>query len=488
MGDTRRPVACSIVGCMSSNSDNQRAAYRLLPSVDEVLLEPDVQALAERVNREVLASFVREVVEAWRSEISAGVLDAERLGQRLTEGRFAIELERRVGRELGAGIVPVVNATGVVLHTGLGRAPVHPEAAQAMGRAARSYCVLEVDRFSGKRNRRDDRLSELLVRLTGAEAGIAVNNCAAAVVLCLQSFAGNQRETVLSRGELVEIGGSFRMPDVMERAGTKLREVGTTNRTRASDYEQAIGANTGLLLKVHTSNFRVEGFTEEVDTAALAELGSKHGIRTVYDLGAGLLECAGATALDFLAGEPLVRDSVAGGLDAVTFSGDKLLGGPQAGLIVGKRDAIDELRKNPMYRALRLDKVALAGLEKTLELHLAGRADEVPSREMMLRPEAQLELAASALAERLGSLDGFSASVAADSSQPGSGSAPGVFLPTSVVKVTHAKLSAEQLSARLRSGEPSVFCRIQDDVVLLDPRTLLEGDRERLLQAFENLA
>ena len=473
---------------MSSHSDKQRAAFRLLPSVDEVLGNSGVQALAERVNRDVLTGFVREVVEAWRAEILAGTLDADQLGVRLGEGRLLSELQRSVRRELGAGVVPVVNATGVVLHTGLGRAPVHPEVAAAMARAAESYCVLEVDRQSGKRNRRDDRLSELLVRLTGAEAGIAVNNCAAAVVLCLQSFAGGGRETVLSRGELVEIGGSFRMPDVMERAGTKLREVGTTNRTRASDYEGAIGSNTGLLLKVHTSNFRVEGFTEELDTGGLAGLGTKHGVRSVYDLGAGLLECAGATSLDFLDGEPLVREAVASGVDAVAFSGDKLLGGPQAGLIVGKADAIDELRKNPMYRALRLDKVALTGLEKTLELYLAGRGDEVPSRELMLRPEAQLELAAGTLAEKLGSLAGISTSVAEDRSQPGSGSAPGVFLPTTVVRVTHAKLSAEQLSARLRSGDPSVFCRIQDGVVLLDPRTLLAGDRERLVTAFERLA
>ncbi len=473
---------------MSLHSDNQRAAFRLLPAVDDVLKEVEALPLAERVDREVLASFVREMVEAWRSEIVAGKLDETQLEGRLSGGGVQRFLERRVRVELGAGIVPVVNATGVVLHTGLGRAPVHSEVADSMAVAARSYCVLEVSRESGKRNRRDDRLSDLLTRLTGAEAGIAVNNCAAAVVLCLQSFAGDQRETVLSRGELVEIGGSFRMPDVMERAGTVLREVGTTNRTRASDYERAITEKTGLLLKVHTSNFRVEGFTEELDTEGLAGLGEKHGIRTVYDLGAGLLECAGATPLGFLGDEPLVRESVSSGLDAVTFSGDKLLGGPQAGLIVGKRDAIDALRANPLYRALRLDKVALAGLEKTLSLHLAGRADEIPSREMMLRPEAQLELAASALAERLGALNGLTATVAADQSQPGSGSAPGVFLDTFVVRVTHSDYSAEQLSSRLRHGSPPVFCRIQDDVVLLDPRTLLDGDRERLLSAFENLS
>ncbi|MFT5285432.1 MAG: L-seryl-tRNA(Ser) seleniumtransferase [Planctomycetota bacterium] len=397
-------------------------------------------------------------------------------------------MSARVAEELGAGVVPVVNATGVVLNTGLGRAPVHAEAAEAMALAARSYCVLEVDRRSGKRNQRDDRLSELLVRLTGAEAGIAVNNNAAAVVLCLQTFAGGNRETILSRGELVEIGGSFRMPDVMERAGTRLREVGTTNRTRASDYEKAITDQTGLLLKVHTSNFRVEGFTEELDTAGLAELGKRHNITAIYDLGAGLLECAGAQPLSFLPDEPLVRDSVESGLDAVSFSGDKLLGGPQAGLIVGKRDAIRALRSNPMYRALRLDKVGLAGLEKTLELHLAGRADEVPSRAMMLRTEADVRTQADDLAKKLNAMDGITATVAADQSQPGSGSAPGVFLPTFAIRVVHAKIKVDRLSALLRRGTPSVFCRIKDGAALLDPRTLLPGDGKRLLQAFEALS
>jgi L-seryl-tRNA(Ser) seleniumtransferase len=392
----------------------------------------------------------------------------------------------RVEREQKGGLVQVVNAAGVVLHTGLGRAPIHPEAARAMEVAARSYGTLEVDRFSGRRNQRDERLGELLARMTGAEDGIVVNNNAAAVLLMLSTFAAG-KETVVSRGELVEIGGSFRIPDVMVRANTKMVECGTTNRTRADDYRQAAGPDTGLLIKVHTSNFRVVGFTEELDAPDLARLGQELGVVTAFDLGSGLLEGPEARPLDMLGGEPLVRDSVAAGVDIVTFSGDKLLGGPQAGLIVGKREAVARMRKNPMYRALRLDKVTIAGLEATLGLYLAGRADEIPARRMMLLQPDELRPVAEGIAAELSKLDGFTAEVIDDASQPGSGSAPGIFLPSPVVRLTCERWSAEELSARLRAGEPSVFARIHDDRLLLDPRTLLEGDRESLLDAVRRL-
>ncbi len=290
---------------MTPPPDIRRDAFRHLPSVEEVLHAPPVAGLLAEVERDVLAGFVRERLDAWRDEIRSGALDAEGVERRLAEGELVRELASRVARESGAGVVGAVNATGVVLHTGLGRAPVHAEAAAAMARAARSYCVLEVDRYTGERNRRDDRVSDLLCRLTGAEAGIAVNNNAAAVLLTLSTFAGG-RETIASRGELVEIGGSFRMPDVCERAGTRMVEVGTTNRTRLADYASAITDATGLLFKVHTSNFKVEGFTEAVGGDELGELGRERGIATAHDLGSGLLELAGTPPLDVLAGEPLV--------------------------------------------------------------------------------------------------------------------------------------------------------------------------------------
>jgi L-seryl-tRNA(Ser) seleniumtransferase len=460
--------------------------YRLLPAVEEVLSLPGVRALEREIERGLLAGFVAELLARWRAEIGAGELDAAGVTERLRRGDLVRSLEARVGGEAKAGLVRVINATGVVLHTGLGRASVHPEAAAAMERAARGYCTLEVERLSGERNQRDDRLGVLLARLTGAEAGIAVNNNAAAVLLLLNTF-GAGKETILSRGELVEIGGSFRMPDVMERASTKLVEVGTTNRTRLEDYRRAATAATGLLVKVHTSNYRMVGFTEEVGAAELAALGRELGLPTAFDLGSGLLEPEGARPLSMLGGEPLVKDAVASGADVVSFSGDKLLGGPQAGLIVGRQAPVAALRRNPLYRALRLDKVTIAGLEATLSLYLAGRADEIPARAMMLRTAGELCAAAEELARALGALPGFRAEVVPERSQPGSGSAPGIFLDTFAVRVSAAGLSAGELAARLRAGEPCIFARVHDGALLLDPRTLHPGEERALAGAFERI-
>jgi L-seryl-tRNA(Ser) seleniumtransferase len=353
-----------------------------------------------------------------------------------------------------------------------------------MAAAAAGYCVLEVDRHSGERNRRDERLSELLVRLTGAQAGIAVNNNAAAVLLGLAACA-HDREVVVSRGELVEIGGSVRIPDVMRSAGVRLVEVGTTNRTRSADYASAISPETALLMKVHRSNFELVGFTEEVSAAELAALGREHGIHTLFDLGSGLIEACGARPLDVLRGETQVRSAVESGIDLVTFSGDKLLGGPQAGLIVGEEAAVERLRAHPVYRALRCDKVALAGLEATLELLLAGRGDELPARAMLLADPADLEQRAVELARGLARISALEVSVEAGESEPGSGSAPGVTLPTCLVRLRHVRLSARALAARLRDAEPPVFARIHEDALLLDPRTLLEGEAARLVSALE---
>lgn len=473
---------------MSRSTTDVQAAYRLLPAIDEILRDARVTSFARRVPRDLLGAFAAEVVDAWRAEIRAGTLSIAALEERLARGDLAPAIEALVEREERRGVRRAINATGVVLNTGLGRAPVHPDVAAVMAEVARSYCVLEVDRESGTRNQRDDRLGELLARLTGAEAGIGVNNNAGAVLLAFQTFAGG-REALVSRGELVEIGGSFRVPDVMARANVKLVEVGTTNRTRIGDYAAAIGAGTGLLMKVHTSNFRVVGFVEEVSAQDLAELGRQRGITTAFDLGSGLIECAGASPLAAtLGGEPLIRDAVQSGVDCVTFSGDKLLGAPQAGLIVGKRAAIDALRKNPIYRALRLDKVLLAGLEKTLELLLAGRGGEIPARAMLSIEAAALRPQADLIARSLNALAGFKAEVASDGSEPGSGSAPGVSIPTFVVRVVHAKLSADALAARLRAASVPVFARVHAGAVSLDPRTLLAGDERDLLCAFQTIA
>ncbi len=462
----------------------QHEAFRLLPAVDEALGRADVAAALAGLPRALATSFVQEALEGLRARIRAGALDLE--GARAALGALGEALAERARRERASGLVRAINATGVVLHTGLGRAPVHPEAAAAMARAAGGYCVLEVDRLSNERNERDARLSELACRLLGAEAAIAVNNNAAAVLLALNTFAQG-RATLVSRGELVEIGGSFRMPSIMERAGTRLVEVGTTNRTRLEDYRAALGPDAGLLLKVHTSNFRVVGFTAEVGAAELARLGAESGVRTVYDVGSGLVEPEGAPPLG-LGGEPLVREALASGVDVVLFSGDKLLGAPQAGLALGRREALRALRANPLYRALRLDKVALAGLERTLELYLEGRAGELPARALLGADPARLRAEAAAIAAALARLPGLEAHVEDGLSQPGSGSAPGVGLATSVVRVQSARLSSEALAGRLRAGSPPVFARLHEGALVLDPRALLPGEREELVAAFEAAA
>lgn len=464
--------------------DAHRSAFRRLPSVDELVEGcPDGSA-----TREVRVEHARALLADWRAQIAAGQLDEAALAARLEGGEHLRELGRRLARERRRGVRPALNATGVVLHTGLGRAPLHAEAAARMAEVAAGYCVLELDRDSGERNERDARVSELAARLTGAEAAVAVNNNAAATYLVLSTFAWGGREVVVSRGELVEIGGSFRMPDVMARAAVRLREVGTTNRTRLADYRAAAGAQTGLLLKVHTSNYRVEGFTEEVAPSELAGLGRELSLTTAYDLGSGLVELPGMAPLSMLGGEPDVRAAVASGIDLVTFSGDKLLGGPQAGLIVGRRDAVAAVRKNPIYRAVRLDKSALAGLEATLELYLSGRGDEIPARRMLRATRAELEPRANALAQRLAALPGVRAQSLPAQSQPGSGSAPGVFLDTQAVRVTCERLSPARLAERLRLGEPPVFARVHEDALWLDPRTLRPQDEDALLAAVQAAA
>lgn len=455
---------------------------RSLPSVDDALKRPEVRAFAGRVGARLLTELVRATLEAWRQRAKSTV-DVAGLRERLERGEWLADLVQAIEREERAGLRRVVNATGVVLHTGLGRAPVHPAVAERMAEAARSYVTLEIERDSGERGRRDARVGDLVSRLLGCEAAIAVNNNAAAVVLALSGLARG-KHTLLSRGELVEIGGAFRMPDVMAAAGTTLVEVGTTNRTRIGDYRAALGPATALLLKVHTSNYRVRGFVEEASPAELAALGREFGIASCYDVGSGWVDAPGAARLDLLGDEPDVAAALASGVDLVTFSGDKLLGAPQAGLLAGRSGAIARLRQSPLYRAMRLDKVSLAGLEATLELLLAGRGDELPTRAMLIADPARLARDAERLAAALRRLPFLAVEVVPSTSQPGSGSAPDVFLPTRAVRVRHASLGAAALARALRLGEPPVFARVEDDALLVDPRTLLEGDEARLVSAF----
>lgn len=470
--------------------DSAANPFRALPSVDELVrgLEDahGAEAALARVPAPVRVELAQDALDGLRQRIGKDRLDAAAVEAHVSGGGLIEDLVDRIRREAGRGVVPAVNATGVVLHTNLGRAPVHPEVAERMAAAARGYCVLELDRYSARRNERDGRLGVLLARATGAESGIAVNNCAAAAFLMMQTFAGG-REAIVSRGELVEIGGSFRVPDVMARAGVKMVEVGTTNRTRIADYERAITADTGLLMKVHTSNFRVVGFTEEVPPEDLAKLGRDRGVTSGWDLGSGRIEAEGARSLEIVGDETVVREAVASGVDVVAFSGDKLLGGPQAGLIVGRHEAIRALRKNPIYRAVRLDKVALSGLEATLEMLLGGRGDELPARKHMHLTREELRPQAERIAAALNGLSGFEADVVDSESQPGSGSAPTVFLPSVNVRVSRHGMGADALAGALRAGDPPVYVRIHEGRVHLDPRALLDGDEARLLDAFRAL-
>jgi len=363
------------------------------------------------------------------------------------------------------GIAEVLNATGVVLHTGLGRAPMPRAASVAAARAARGYADLEVDRETGGRGRRTGRAERLLTALTGAGSAMAVNNGAAALLLTLSALA-NRKEVIVSRGELIEIGGEFRLPDIMAASGAKLVEVGTTNRTRRLDYERAVTARTALILKVHQSNYRVVGFTNQVALSALAELTRTRGLPLVHDVGSGLLDRYRGIPAD----EPSVTEALADGADLVVFSGDKLLGGPQAGLIVGRSDLVERLRRHPIARAVRMDKMSVAALEAVLRLHLTGRREELPLWRMLATPQRRLEARAKALARLF-----RGASARRSQATIGGGSLPGHALPSAelVIPTGHP----DRVAARLRLGRPPVFCRVEQGAVAFDLLTVPpEGD------------
>lgn len=427
----------------------------------------NVAALVGPHPREVVLAAVRDVLAGARTVLRSGGPAPD----------IGAEVEQRVARAARPYLVRAINATGVVLHTGLGRAPLSPAAREAIAEAARGYCVLEIDRETGERGERETGVAALLRELTGAEAATVVNNNAAACLLALAALCRG-REVIVARGQLVEIGGSFRIPEVMAESGARLREVGATNKVRLADYERAIGPETGAILKVHTSNFRVVGFHEEVPLASLAALARERGLLLLEDLGSGNLEPDVA--------EPPVRESIAAGANVVTFSGDKLLGAPQAGLCVGRKDAIARMRRHPLFRAVRPDKLTLAGLEATLRLYRGeGAAARVVALRMLTAPAAEIERRARALAARIPG-----ATVVACESQAGSGALPAVPIPSFAVALAPgggalAGAGAAALAARLRAGTPPVFARVQKETVLLDLRTVLEDEEDELARAIE---
>jgi L-seryl-tRNA(Ser) seleniumtransferase len=474
-----------------------QARYRQLPAVDRLIGHSMLEAARADLPAGLLVEVAREVLAAARAAIAAGQPTPGADG-------LAAEVVARLDSLTQPSLRPVINASGVIIHTNLGRAPLS-RAAQAAMLAAAGYSNLEYDLDAGVRGSRYSHAAPLLARLTGAEAGLVVNNAAAALVLILSALAAG-REVVLSRGPAVEIGGGFRIPDIMRQSGATLVEVGTTNRTYARDYEAALTAQTAGLLRVHASNFRVIGFTTGVEVADLAVLAHGRGLWLVDDVGSGALL---STAAYGLAAEPLVQESVAAGADLVCFSGDKLLGGPQAGIIVGKAAWVDRLRRHPLARALRVDKVTLAGLEATLLHYLKGEAPAtVPVWQMISTAPAALERRATAWAAAL-SASGIPAQVVPGRSAVGGGSLPGETLPTCLLALlpdgssaappltaAPAELdeedgprpvspgsSASGLAARLRRGTPAVVARVERDLLLFDPRTVLPDEDAALLAA-----
>jgi len=445
---------------------------RGLPSVDEVLRQDWARALEERHGRASLLRHLRALLEEARESASGGNSAAVEEIVASLSGRLA----RRLERAAAASLVPVINATGVVIHTNLGRAPLSPQAAARVAELASSYSNLEYDLEAGDRGDREAHAEARLREMLGAEGTVVVNNNAAAVLLAVNTLAEG-REVLVSRGELVEIGGSFRIPDVVGKSGATLREVGTTNRTRLSDYRAALGPDTGLILKVHPSNFRIVGFTESPAPADLAALARSAGVPFVEDLGSGLL-----SPLPGLEGERTVAESLGAGADLVTFSGDKLLGGPQAGLAAGRRAVTDAMRRNPLYRALRVDKMTLAALDVVLADHEAGRnAERVPVQRMLRLDVAAVRARAQALADGLrAACPQARIEVVEGSSAVGGGAAPAVEIPTALVAVGHAVLGPERLAGALRAGDPPVVARVADERLVLDLRTVRPEEENAL--------
>jgi L-seryl-tRNA(Ser) seleniumtransferase len=442
------------------------AGFRALPSVDQVLLSPMGQALIDGHGRAAVTTALRNRLDAARTAIRNGA-DGETEAARLPH-LLAADLASAARSKLR----PMLNLTGTVLHTNLGRAILAEEAIAAASAAMAAPLALEFDLDSGGRGQRDDHLRGLLCELTGAEDATIVNNNAAAVLIALNTF-GQGRGAIVSRGELIEIGGAFRMPDIMARAGARLVEVGTTNRTHPRDYQDAITADTGLILKVHTSNYRIEGFTAEVPAPRLAQIARKAGVVLLNDLGSGSLVDLGTWGLR---SEPTVAQAVAEGADLITFSGDKLLGGPQAGFIVGRKDLIAQINKNPLKRAVRLDKIRIAALEATLRLYRDPDrlAERLPTLRYLSRPQAEIAARAARLAPQVAALlPGFAVTATDCASQIGSGSLPTDTIPSAGLRITGPGGDApDRLSARLRALPCPVVGHIHGGALILDLRCL----------------
>ena len=451
---------------------------RQIPSVDELLMQPRLAGLTKRVDRNLVVEVARAVLADLRGRIAEDLnWTAISLDGASVEELISAQVEKILSRSLQ----PVINATGVILHTNLGRAPLPESVVDEFRRSATQYSNLEYDLEAGSRGKRDVHTGELLTRLTGAEAAIVVNNCAAAVLVTLAALARGG-EVVVSRGELIEIGDGFRIPEIMEQSGAILREVGTTNRTHLADYENAINEKTRVLLRVHPSNFKVTGFTDKPTLEELVALSRRSGRPLVEDLGSGCLVDLSAHGVS----EPTVRQSVEAGVSMVMFSGDKLLGGPQAGIIAGKKDLVARVRRYPLFRALRVDKLTIAALEATLGAYLRAAWDEIPVMRMIRMTVQELKRRSENFVRELRPelpLDEVEIEIADGSSLAGGGSTPSQSLPTKIIRIASARYSATKLEQRLRRAPAgvSVIARVEDDRLILDLRTVFP-DQEPLLR------
>ncbi|MBI9086677.1 MAG: L-seryl-tRNA(Sec) selenium transferase [Desulfobacterales bacterium] len=469
---------------MESNNDRQQR-LRSLPGVDRLLAQTDKDPFFKTIPKPLTTRVIRGVLEDLRSAIMAK--DPSAHEDALTETKVIERVCTQLQKALEPNLKPLVNATGIVVHTNLGRSLLAEAARENVARMAGAYSNLEFDLEKSARGSRYTAVEGLICEISGAEAAMAVNNNAGAVLLCLDTIASS-RQVIVSRGELVEIGGSFRIPDVMAKSGARLREVGTTNRTHPRDYEQAICDETGLLLKVHTSNFAVVGFTASVSLTDLVALGRKYRLPVMEDLGSG-------TFVDFsrygLMKEPTVQESVATGIDVVTFSGDKLLGGPQAGIIAGKRELIDAVKKNPLTRALRIDKMTLAALEATLRLYRneSEAVRSIPTLRMLTRPLVDISADAEDLARQLQRIDDprLSVELADRTSRAGGGSLPLLDLPTKSVDVHIQGVSVNTLERHMRNNRPPIIGRIESDRFVMDPRTIQSGEFSIIENALSQL-
>jgi L-seryl-tRNA(Ser) seleniumtransferase len=465
--------------------DPHRRLLRQLPSVDELLLHFHHQPGSAIIPRTVLVNAIRHALKELRQHLLN--LTADNLPAELDRSRLISTINQQVEQTRQPRLIPLINATGVIIHTNLGRSPLAAEAMDQIFQVAAHYSNLEYNLAEGRRGSRHDHLEYLLAELTGAEAALVVNNNAGAVFLTLNTMADG-REVIVSRGQLVEIGGSFRMPDVMRASGAILREVGATNKTHLFDYEDAISSETAMLLKVHTSNFRMMGFTKEISLAEMVTLGNKYGLPVVEDLGSGCFLDLSRYGLDK---EPTVTEALHTGAALVLFSGDKLLGGPQAGLVVGAKDWVNQLKRNPLTRALRPDKLTLAGLEATLRLYRdeAHAIQAIPTLRMITQPVAEVKRRAQTLARRLRRRLPPANQIALVPSvaRVGGGSLPQTELPSYALSLTNPVWPPHKLDEALRTAKPPLVARVEHQKLLLDVRTILPEDESRLIAVLSEI-